>query len=193
MNDAIRASELRVLGDDGEQFGIISRDEALKIAEEKGLDLVLVSPDAKPPVAKIMDYGKHKYQLEKKKKEARKNQKKIEVKEVKFSCKIAENDIAYKVKHAREFLEQGKHVKLRVFLRGREMANPEWGVEVLNRVWPMLEDIAQLESPPKQEGRALYQYVCNTIEKVKRFLFSLCPSLVIINPEMTIFPSCTIL
>ena len=125
MNDAIRASELRVLGDDGEQFGIISRADAIQIAEDKGLDLVLVSPDAKPPVAKVMDYGKHKYELEKKKKEARKNQKKIEVKEVKFSCKIAENDINYKVKHAREFLEKGKHVKLRVFLRGREMANPE--------------------------------------------------------------------
>ncbi|MCB4743035.1 MAG: translation initiation factor IF-3 [Sulfurovum sp.] len=158
MNGAIRASELRVLGDDGEQFGIISSNEALRIAEEKGLDLVLVSPDANPPVAKIMDYGKHKYQLEKKKKEARKNQKKIEVKEVKFSCKIAENDIAYKVKHAREFLEKGKHVKLRVFLRGREMANPEWGVEVLNRVWPMIEDIAQLESAPKQEGRYINMY-----------------------------------
>ena len=159
MNDAIRIRELRVLGDDGEQFGIISRDEAMAIANEKGLDLVLVSPDAKPPVAKIMDYGKHKYQLEKKKKEARKNQKKIEVKEVKFSCKIAENDINYKVKHAREFLEKGKHVKLRVFLRGREMANPEWGVEVLNRVWPMLEDIAVLESPAKQEGRYINMYV----------------------------------
>ena len=159
MNDAIRIRELRVLGDDGEQFGIISRDEAMAIANEKGLDLVLVSPDAKPPVAKIMDYGKHKYELEKKKKEARKNQKKIEVKEVKFSCKIAENDINYKVKHAREFLEKGKHVKLRVFLRGREMANPEWGVEVLNRVWPMLEDIAVLESPAKQEGRYINMYV----------------------------------
>ena len=159
MNDAIRSRELRVLGDDGEQFGIISRDEAIAIANEKGLDLVLMSPDAKPPVAKIMDYGKHKYQLEKKKKEARKNQKKIEVKEVKFSCKIAENDIAYKVKHAREFLEKGKHVKLRVFLRGREMANPEWGVDVLNKVWPMLEDIAVLESPAKQEGRYINMYV----------------------------------
>ncbi|SFV57130.1 Translation initiation factor 3 [hydrothermal vent metagenome] len=159
MNDAIRAMELRVLGNDGEQFGIIARTEAMNIANEKGLDLVLVSPDAKPPVAKIMDYGKHKYELEKKKKEARKNQKKIEVKEVKFSCKIAENDIAYKVKHAREFLEKGKHVKLRVFLRGREMANPEWGVEVLNRVWPMLEDIAVLESAAKQEGRYINMYV----------------------------------
>jgi translation initiation factor IF-3 len=106
-----------------------------------------------------MDYGKHKYELEKKKKEARKNQKKIEVKEVKFSCKIAENDIAYKVKHAREFLEKGKHVKLRVFLRGREMANPEWGVDVLNRVWPMLEDVGNLESRPSQEGRYINMYV----------------------------------
>jgi translation initiation factor IF-3 len=147
------------LGEDGEQFGIISRADALQIAEDKGLDLVLVSPDANPPVAKVMDYGKHKYELEKKKKEARKNQKKIEVKEVKFSCKIAENDIAYKVKHAREFLEKGKHVKLRVFLRGREMANPEWGVDVLNRVWPMLEDVGNLESKASQEGRYINMYV----------------------------------
>ncbi|HIO95610.1 MAG TPA: translation initiation factor IF-3 [Campylobacterales bacterium] len=159
MNDKIRSRELRVLGDDGEQFGIISRDEALKIAEDKGLDLVLMSPDAKPPVAKIMDYGKHKYQLEKKKKEARKNQKIIDVKEVKFSCKIAENDIAYKVKHAREFLEKGKHVKLRVFLRGREMANPEWGVDVLNRVWPMLQDLGNLEQDAKRDGRYVNMYV----------------------------------
>jgi translation initiation factor IF-3 len=159
MNDAIRINELRVLSDDGEQLGIISRDEAMQIAEDKGLDLVLMSPDAKPPVAKIMDYGKHKYELEKKKKEARKNQKTIDVKEVKFSCKIADNDINYKVKHAREFLEKGKHVKLRVFLRGREMANPEWGVDVLNRVWPMLEDIGTLESKPSQEGRYINMYV----------------------------------
>lgn len=159
MNDDIRINELRVLGNDGEQFGIISRDEAMKIAEDRGLDLVLMSPDAKPPVAKIMDYGKHKYELEKKKKEARKNQKIIDVKEVKFSCKIAENDIKYKVKHAREFLSQGKHVKLRVFLRGREMANPEWGIDVLNRVWPMLEDVGVLESKASQEGRYINMYV----------------------------------
>jgi len=159
MNDNIRATELRVLGDDGEQFGIISRADALQIAEDKGLDLVLVSPDAKPPVAKVMDYGKHKYEIEKKKKEARKNQKVIDVKEVKFSCKIAENDINYKVKHAREFLEKGKHVKLRVFLRGREMANPELGVDVLKRVWPMLEDVGNLEKDAHQEGRYINMYV----------------------------------
>lgn len=159
MNENIRVTELRVLGDDGEQFGIISRADAIQIAEDKGLDLVLVSPDAKPPVAKVMDYGKHKYELEKKKKEAKKNQKKIEVKEVKFSCKIADNDISYKVKHAREFLEKGKHVKLRVFLRGREMANPELGVEVLKRVWPMLEDLGNLEKDAHQEGRYINMYV----------------------------------
>ncbi|HIC79285.1 MAG TPA: translation initiation factor IF-3 [Sulfurovum sp.] len=159
MNDKIRDLELRVLGDDGEQFGIISRDEAIKIADDKGLDLVLMSPDAKPPVAKIMDYGKYKYELEKKKKEARKNQKIIDVKEVKFSCKIADGDISYKVKHAREFLESGKHVKLRVFLRGREMANPEWGVDVLNRVWPMLEDVGVLEQQAKRDGRYVNMYV----------------------------------
>jgi len=159
MNERIRERELRVISDEGEQFGIISRDEALKIADERGVDLVLVSPDAKPPVAKVMDYGKHKYQLEKKKKEAKKNQKKIEVKEVKFSCKIAENDIAYKVKHAREFLEKGKHVKLRVFLRGREMSTPELGIEVLNRIWPMLEDLGSLEQAASQEGRYINMYV----------------------------------
>lgn len=159
MNDAIRVNELRVVGDDGEQYGIISKADALRIAEEKGLDLVLMSPDAKPPVAKVMDFGKHKYELEKKKKEARKNQKIIDVKEVKFSCKIAENDVNYKVKHAREFLEKGKHVKLRVFLKGREMANPEWGIDVLNKVWPHLEDIGNLEKEAHQEGRYINMYV----------------------------------
>jgi len=159
MNDKIRAHELRVLGDEGEQMGILSRDEAMKIADEKELDLVLVSPEAKPPVAKIMDYGKFKYEQEKKKKEARKNQKTIDVKEVKFSCKIADGDIAYKVKHAIEFLEAGKHVKLRVFLRGREMANPEWGVDVLNRVWPMLEEVGILEQDAKRDGRYVNMYV----------------------------------
>lgn len=165
MNDAIKARELRVVGENKEQYGIIPREEALRLAEQEGLDLVLLSPDANPPVAKIMDYGKHRYQLEKKKKEARKNQKKIDVKEVKFSCKIADNDIAYKVKHAREFLEKGKHVKLRVFLRGREMSNPEQGVEVLKRVWPMLEDVATLEKAPHQEGRYINMYVTPKKEK----------------------------
>jgi len=100
-----------------------------------------------------MNYGKFKYQQEKKIKEAKKNQKIIVTKEIKLSVKIAQNDIDYKVKHAREFLEKGNHVKFRVFLRGREMANPAAGGEVLNRVWPMVEDIASKENDPKLEGR----------------------------------------
>ncbi|WP_040766022.1 translation initiation factor IF-3 [Sulfurimonas hongkongensis] len=159
MNDDIRVAELRCNIDGGESLGIISTDEAMSKANELGMDLVLIAPTAKPPVAKIMDYGKYKYQEEKKLKEQRKNQVKIVVKEIKLSVKIADNDIAYKVKHAREFLEKGYHVKFRVFLRGREMAHPEAGKEVLLRVWPMIEDIAVMEKPPKFEGRYFNMYV----------------------------------
>jgi translation initiation factor IF-3 len=106
-----------------------------------------------------MDYGKFKYQQEKKKKEAKKKQVKIEVKEIKLSVKIADNDINYKVKHAREFLEAGKHVKFRVFLRGREMAHPEAAKEVLLRVWPMVEDLGVMDKEPKFEGRYYNMYV----------------------------------
>ncbi|RDX34325.1 translation initiation factor IF-3 [Arcobacter sp. HD9-500m-PIT-SAG03] len=153
MNDDIRVKEVRCMGEDGHQYGIISTRDALSLADEQGLDLVLIAPDGKPPVAKIMNYGKFKYQEEKKKKEARKNQKVILVKEIKLSVKIAENDVSYKIKHAREFLAAGNHVKFRVFLRGREMANPQAGVEVLNRVWPMVEDIGVMDKNPRLEGR----------------------------------------
>ncbi len=153
LNEDIRAKEVRCIGDDGEQYGIISRNEALNLADEQGLDLVLIAPNGKPPVCKIMDYGKFKYQQEKKQKEAKKKQKTIDIKEVKFSVKIAQNDIDYKVKHAREFLQAGKYVKFRVFLKGREMAHPQAGVEVLERIWPLVEDIADREKPPAQEGR----------------------------------------
>ena len=159
MNDDMRATELRCNVDCGESLGVISIDEAMEKANELDLDLVLIAPDAKPPVAKIMDYGKYRYQEEKKLKEQRKNQVKIVVKEIKLSVKIAENDVAYKVKHAREFLEKGFHVKFRVFLRGREMAHPEAGKEVLLRVWPMVEDIGVMEKPPKFEGRYFNMYV----------------------------------
>jgi len=153
LNEDIRAAEVRCIGDDGTQYGIISRNEALKTAEDAGLDLVLIAPDANPPVCKIMDYGKFKYQQEKRLKEAKKKQKSIEIKEIKFSVKIAQNDVNYKVRHAREFLEDGKHVRFRVFLRGREMANPQGGIEVLEKVWPMVEDIADRDKEPSIEGR----------------------------------------
>jgi translation initiation factor IF-3 len=159
MNDDIRVAEVRCNVDGAESLGIVSTDEAMSKANEMGLDLVLIAPTAKPPVAKIMDYGKYKYQEEKKLKEQRKNQVKIVVKEIKLSVKFAENDIAYKVKHAREFLEKGFHVKFRVFLRGREMAHPEAAKEVLLRVWPMVEDIGVMEKPPKFEGRYYNMYV----------------------------------
>lgn len=153
LNENIRAREVRCMGDDGTQYGIISRAEALRHADDMGLDLVLIAPNGKPPVCKIMDYGKYKYQQEKKLKEAKKKQKVIDIKEIKLSVKIAQNDINYKIKHAREFLQSGKYVKFRVFLRGREMANPKAGIEVLERVWPMVEDIADREKLPAQEGR----------------------------------------
>ena len=153
MNDDIRVPEVRCTIDGGEALGIISTDEAMDKANELGLDLVLIAPTAKPPVAKIMDYGKFKYQEEKKRKEAKKKQVKIEIKEIKLSVKIADNDISYKVKHAREFLEAGKHVKFRVFLRGREMAHPEAARAVLERVWPMVEDLGVMDQRPKFEGR----------------------------------------
>ena len=152
MNEDIRFKEVRCNHDEG-THGIISSNEALALADKAGLDLVCISPNATPPVVKIMDYGKFKYQQEKKKKEARKNQKVIVTKEIKLSVKIAQNDINYKVKHAREFIEAGNHVKFRVFLRGREMSNWRAGAEVLNGVWPMMEDIGQKEHEPKFEGR----------------------------------------
>ena len=159
MNDDIRVPEVRCNVDGAESLGIVSIDEAMEKANEMGLDLVLIAPDAKPPVAKIMDYGKYKYQEEKKLKEQRKNQVKIDVKEIKLSVKIAENDIKYKIKHAREFLEQGKHVKFRVFLKGREMANPDAAKDVLLKIWPMIEDIGVMDKEPKFEGRYYNMYI----------------------------------
>ena len=153
MNEDINFAEVRCNGDDGQSYGIISSREAQALADEQGLDLVCIAANGKPPVVKIMDYGKFKYQQEKKQKEARKKQKIIVTKEVKLSVKIAENDVSYKVKHAREFLEAGNHVKFRVFLKGREMAHPQAGADVLNRVWPMVEDIGVKENEPKLEGR----------------------------------------
>ncbi len=153
MNEDIRFPEVRCNGDDGTSYGIISSKEALKLADEQGLDLVCIAATANPPVVKIMNYSKFKYQMEKKKKEAKKNQKIIVTKEIKLSVKIAANDISYKVKHAREFIEEGNHVKFRVFLKGREMSNPKAGEDVLNSIWPMLEDICTKDQDPKLEGR----------------------------------------
>ena len=153
LNDEIRASEVRCVGDDGTAYGVISKDEALNIANKMGLDLVLIAADAKPPVCKIMDYGKFRYQQEKQQKEAKKKQKVIEIKEIKLSAKIAQNDINYKIKHAQEFLSEGKYVKFRVFLKGREMTAPEIGVSLLEKIWDMVQEYADRDKAPILEGR----------------------------------------
>ncbi|MGL2820421.1 translation initiation factor IF-3 [Helicobacter pylori] len=153
LNGDINFKEMRCVGDDGEVYGIISSKEALKIAQNLGLDLVLISASAKPPVCKVMDYNKFRYQNEKKIKEAKKKQKQIEIKEIKLSTQIAQNDINYKVKHAREFIEANKHVKFKVFLKGRESQNSKAGLDVLLRVQTMMQDLANPEKEPKTEGR----------------------------------------
>ncbi|PAF41719.1 translation initiation factor IF-3 [Helicobacter sp. 11S03491-1] len=153
LNEEIDFAEVRCIGDDGEVFGVISSSEAQKIANSRGLDLVLISPNATPPVCKVMDYGKYRYQAEKKLKEAKKKQKQIDIKEIKLSTQIAQNDINYKVKHAREFIEAGKHVKFKVVLKGRENSDPKAGLGILERVCEMMEDISAPEKEPKTEGR----------------------------------------
>ena len=169
LNEAVVdfTDRVRLVGNDGEQHGVVDSEKALEMAYNDGLDLVLVAPNANPPVAKMMDYGKYKYEQERKKKEAKKKQAKIEVKEIKFTSKIQDNDINYKVKHAREFLEKGKHVKLRVFLRGRELATPEKGFEVINRVWDMIKDVAEKQSEPKLEGNYINLLVTPPKKKKK--------------------------
>ena len=158
---------VRLVDTEGEPK-IVDSNKALEIAYNKGYDLVLVAPNANPPVAKVMDYGKYKYEQEKKKKEAKKKQVRIEVKEIKFTSKIQENDINYKVKHIKEFLNKGKHVKLRVFLRGRELATPEKGFEVINRVWDMISDIAEKQNEPKLEGNYINLLVTPLKKKTKK-------------------------
>ncbi|GAA9703220.1 translation initiation factor IF-3 [Helicobacter pylori] len=153
LNGDINFKEVRCVGDSGEVYGIISSKEALNIAQNLGLDLVLISANAKPPVCKVMDYNKFCYQNEKKIKEAKKKQKQIEIKEIKLSTQIAQNDINYKVKHAREFIEANKHVKFKVVLKGRESQNSKAGLDVLLRVQTMMEDLANPEKEPKTEGR----------------------------------------
>jgi translation initiation factor IF-3 len=159
---------VRLVGETGEQLGIVDSHKALEIAYDKGLDLVLVAPNANPPVARIMDYGKFRYEQERKRKEAKKKQAKIEVKEIKFTSKIQDNDINYKVKHIRDFLEKGKHVRVRVFLRGRELATPEKGFEVINRVWEMISDIGEKQNDPKLEGNYINMMVTPQKKKKKR-------------------------
>jgi translation initiation factor IF-3 len=151
--------EVRCIGADGSQLGVIASRQALQLAGDRNLELVLISPEANPPVAKIMDFGKFKYEQEKRAKEAKKKQKLVEVKEIKLTAKIAQNDLNYKIKHAIEFLEDGKHVKFRVFLKGREMANPSVGFDVLQSVVQMVGNAATIEKEPFIDGRFVSVHV----------------------------------
>jgi translation initiation factor IF-3 len=146
---------VRLIAPDGVQIGVVSTDEALKKAEGYGLDLVEVAPNSKPPVCRIMDYGKYKYEQSKKEKISKKKQHTITVKEIRLRPRTDDHDLETKIKHARKFLEQKNKVKVTMLFRGREMAYQDFGRELLDRVQEMLDDVAKVESEPKMEGRRM--------------------------------------
>ncbi|KRL83664.1 translation initiation factor IF-3 [Ligilactobacillus apodemi] len=165
VNEGIRARELRLIADDGSQLGVKSKQEALKLAEQANLDLVLVAPKAKPPVAKIMDYGKYRFELQKKQREARKKQKVINVKEVRLSPTIDTNDFNTKVKNARKFLGKGDKVKVSIRFKGRAITHKEIGREVLDRFAAETDDVATVESKAKMDGRSMFLMLAPKAEK----------------------------
>ncbi|WP_306116613.1 MULTISPECIES: translation initiation factor IF-3 [unclassified Roseovarius] len=159
VNENIRASEIRLIGADGENVGVVSPEQALDMAEEAGLDLVEISPNANPPVAKIMDYGKYKYEQQKRESEARKKQKVIEVKEVKFRPNTDTHDYDVKMRNVTKFLENGDKVKVTLRFRGREMAHQELGRDLLERVAEDTKEIGKVENMPKMEGRQMIMVI----------------------------------
>ena len=156
INRQIRAKEVQLIGENGEKIGVILLSEALEKAEEKNLDLVLVAPQAKPPVCKIMNYGKYKFEQAKKEKEAKKKQKTLEIKEIRVTPNIEEHDFGFKAKNARKFLEDGNKVKITVRFRGREVNNSKAGELVLRKFIQALEDVSVVEKQPKLEGRNMF-------------------------------------
>jgi translation initiation factor IF-3 len=165
INENIRAKEVLVIGPNGEQVGVRSKREALTLAEAAGLDLVLVAPNGKPPVAKIMDYGRYRYEQQRKKREAKKNQKVVQMKEVRLSPVIDIGDFNTRLKNGRKFLEKGNNVKVSVRFRGRQMAHKDIGRDVLDRFLEEVSDIADLDGKIKMEGRFMSM---NLIPKKKQ-------------------------
>jgi len=155
INEAIRADQLRVIGPDGDQLGILSRSEALKIAEDAGVDLVEISPNADPPVVKVVDWGKYQYQKMKEQQKNRKNAKTAELKQMRLGLKIGANDLEIKLRKIREFLSEGHKVKILVVFRGREMAHQELGYVMVDKIIGLLENDAILEQKPQMAGRNL--------------------------------------
>ena len=165
VNEGIRARELRLIDAEGEQLGVRTKQEALKLAEDSNLDLVLVAPKAKPPVAKIMDYGKYRFELQKKQREARKKQKVVNVKEVRLSPTIDTNDFNTKMKNARKFLSKGDKVKVSIRFKGRAITHKDIGRDVHNRFAQATEDVATVESKAKMDGRSMFLMLAPKAEK----------------------------
>ena len=159
INEQIRDREVRVIGTDGQQLGVMSSRDAQKLADEAELDLIKISPKAKPPVCKLIDYGKYRYELARKEKEARKKQKVIDIKEIRFSPNIDTNDLNTKINAARKFIEKGSKVKVSMRFRGREIAHTEGSMHVLTDFAKELEDIAVIEKAPKMEGRTMSMFL----------------------------------
>lgn len=159
INEQIRDKEIRLIGSDGEQLGVMSSREAMDLAREANLDLVKISPTAKPPVCKIIDYGKYRYEQARKEKEAKKKQKTVEMKEIRFSPNIDTNDLNTKMNQARKFLKGGDKVKVSVRFRGREMAHTASGRVILDQVAEKLSDIAVVDKPAKMEGRSMVMFL----------------------------------
>ena len=162
VNQQIRISPVRVVDPQGEQIGILPIERALEIAEEQGLDLVEVAPLARPPVCRIMDYGKFRYEEQRKAREARKKQHQVQLKEVKMRPGIEDHDFDFKLRHARRFLEEGNKVKITMMFRGRQMAHPELGREVLDRVVQEVADVGKVESNPTMEARSMTMVLAPT-------------------------------
>ena len=159
INEQIRDKEVRLIGEEGQQLGIMSAKDAQKLADEAGLDLVKIAPTAKPPVCKIVDYGKYRYELARKEKEAKKKQKVIEIKEIRLSPNIDTNDLNTKITAAKKFLEKGDRVKVTLRFRGREMAHMNSSKHILDDFAEALKDVAVVEKAPKVEGRSMTMFL----------------------------------
>ncbi|CCI86104.1 translation initiation factor IF-3 [Lactobacillus gigeriorum] len=169
LNDRIRSHEVRLIGSDGEQVGVVSKNEALRQAADEGLDLVLISPNAKPPVARIMDYGKYRFEQQKKLKESRKKSKTISVKEIRLSPTIEGNDFDTKLKHVQKFLvKEGANVRVSIRFRGRAITHKELGQQVLEKMAEATSDIATVVSKPKMEGRSMFLMLAPKSDKDKK-------------------------
>ena len=162
INEGIRAREVRLIDPDGKQVGIVEISEALELADNYDLDLVEIAPNASPPVCRVMNYGKYKYQLSRKEKESKKKQHVIHIKEIRLRPTIDEHDIEFKMRQARKFIEAGNHLRIRILFRGRQITHPELGHAILQRVQQELEDIAKMEMNPVKEGRSI---VANFVHK----------------------------